>query len=355
LDETMAHEQMFLRINTGGARLTYPRQFDGIATPGGNVVKRPHFGVAFGATYSLSAHSIVDFRLGYTGGLELPASYAAGAQDRAFPAINVSNFQALGGSPSIDQAGHTWSLQSSLSLDRGPNIFKIGGETRIVRGNFYRNDAPSGAYNFTTAFSGGPRADIPAPSSGFALASLLLGLGSGGISWQEPVAIQNVYYALYAQNDQRLTRKFTLNLGLRYEYEAPRTERFNRTTRGFAYYTPSPLAIPGLDLQGGLLYAGVNGLPRGIYNPNRDNFAPRIGFAYNIVPKMVIRGGASVNYVPVVGSVQPAGYSVNTPWVSSADGITPLNRLSNPFPSGMLAPTGNLLGMLTLVGQPIAF
>jgi hypothetical protein len=370
LDETQRRQQMFLRINTGSARLVYPRQFDGIATPGGNVVDRPHFGVAFGDTWSLDAHSILDLRIGYTGGHEmdrpwssgfdlttlgLPASYAAAAQLRAFPSISVSNFQGLGGSPSIDQAGHTWSLQSSLSLDRGMNLFKVGGEARAIRGNFYRNDAAAGAYNFTTAFSGGPRADTPATTSGFALASLLLGLGNGSISWQQPVAIQNLYYAFYLQHDRRLNRRFMLNLGLRYEYEAPRTERYNRTTRGFAYDTPSPLVIPGMDLSGGLLYAGTGGQPRGIYNPDRDNFAPRVGFAWSISQKMVVRGGASVNFVPVVGSVQPSGWSVNTPWVSSADGITPLDRLSNPFPSGKLAPTGNSLGMTTLLGQPITF
>jgi hypothetical protein len=370
LDHVMPHQQVFLRINTGNANLVYPKQFDGVATPGGNVVARPHFGVALSDTWSLSAHSIVDLRLGYTGGHEmdrswsdgfdltalgLPTSYAGAVQNRAFPSINVSNFQGLGGSPSIDQAGHTWSIQPSLSLDRGSNLYKIGGETRIIRGNFYRNDAPAGAYAFSTAFTGGPRADTPATTSGFAMASLLLGLGSGSISWQQPVAIQNLYYALYAQNDRRLGSKFTLNLGLRYEYESPRTERFDRTTRGFAYNSPSPLALPGLDLQGGLLYAGVNGQPRGIYNPDRRNLAPRIGFAYSVNQKMVIRGGASVNYIPVVGSVQPAGYSVTTPWVSSSDGIHPLDRLSNPFPAGMLKPTGNSLGMLTLLGQSISF
>ena len=80
-------------------------------------------------------------------------------------------------------------------------------------------------------------------------------------------------------------------MGVRYEYETPRTERYDRTTRGFAYDTPSPLKVPGLDLRGGLLYAGVNGVPRGIYNPDRNNFAPRFGYAYSLNRNTVFRGG----------------------------------------------------------------
>jgi hypothetical protein len=370
LDHVTARHQTFLRINRGCANLVYPQQFDGIATPGANVIERPHFGVAANDTFSITPHLVVDARLGYTGGHELdrpwssgfdltslgfPASYAGMVQSAAFPTISVANFQGLAGSPSIDQAGHTWSLQSSVSLDHGHDLFKIGGEMRIIRGNFYRNDAPSGSFSFDGAFTGGPRADTPADTSGFALASLLMGYGSGSISWQQPVNIQNLYYAFYIQDDRHVSSRLTLNLGLRYEYEAPRTEAANRTTRGFGYYTPSPLQVPGLNLTGGLLYAGVNGQPRGIYNPDRDNFAPRIGFAYTVNASTAIRGGASINYIPIVGSVQPTGYSVITPWVSSTDGITPKYRLSDPFPSGQFPRTGNSQGMMTLVGAPISF
>jgi hypothetical protein len=305
LDHTSARHQSFLRVNTGSAHMTYPNQFDGIATPGANLIDRPHFGVAASDTYSFNVHTILDVRLGYTGGHEedlpwsngfdpttlgLPASYAAMVQSKAFPTINVANFQGLAGSPSIDQAGHTWSLQSSLSLDRGRNLIKVGADLRLIRGAFYRNDAPSGAFNFSTASSGGPRADTPATSSGFALASMLLGYGSGSIDYVQPVAIRNYYYGLYVQDDHRLSPRLTLNLGLRYEYESPRTERYDRTTRGFAYYTPSPMLVPGLNLNGGLLYAGVNGQPEGIYNPDRHNFAPRIGLAWSLDKSTVVHG-----------------------------------------------------------------
>ncbi len=87
---------------------------------------------------------------------------------------------------------------------------------------------------------------------------------------------------------------------MRYEYETPRTERFNRT-RGFASNTPSPLLVPGLAPRGGLLYAATDGRPRGLYDADRNNFAPRLGFAFSVTKKMAVRGGVELSSVPVVG------------------------------------------------------
>lgn len=370
LDHQSGRHQSFLRVNKGGARLITAFQFDGIATPGRSVVDRPNFGVALSDTYTINARAFFDIRLGYAGGKErdrpwsdgfdlttlgFPAALANEVQSGAFPTLTVTNFQAMGGSPYVEQPGYTWSLQSSVSVERGKHLFKAGAEGRLIRGNFFRNNSPSGAFSFTPTLTGGPRADTPSAGTGLAMASLLLGYGNGSIDNNAGVSIQNIYYAFYIQDDYRVTANLTLNLGLRYEYETPRTERYNRTTRGFAYNTPSPLQVPGLDLRGGLLYAGVNGRPRGLYEPDRNNFAPRLGFAYSLNRRTVLRGGVALSYIPVVGSVQPTGYSVTTPWVSSTDGIHPKDRLSNPFPNGMISPAGNSLGMLTLVGEGISF
>ena len=184
------------------------------------------------------------------------------------------------------------------------------------------------------------------------MASFLLGLGGGTLANNNGVSILNKYYGFFFQDDYRVTSKLTLNMGLRYEYETPRTERYNRATRGFDITTPNAL---GSGARGGLQYAGVAGQPRGIYNPDRNNFAPRFGFAYTMRQKTVLRGGYALHYMPVVGSVDPVGFSTTTAVVTSQDGVTPRDRLSNPFPAGLASITGNTLGLSTLLGQNISY
>ncbi len=370
LDHQTPRHQMFFRTNWGTCFLIYPYQFDGIATPGGNVIQRPHFGMALNDTYSINSHTILDVRLGYAGGSEkdrpwshgfdpkdlgFPDYYSRMVQSGAFPAVTVNTFLGLGGSPYIEQDGSTWSLQSSISLQRGKHLIKTGLDGRLTRGNFLKNTAPSGRFQFDTSWTRGPRADTPVPNTGSGIADMLLGYGFGSIDYNAAVSIQNLYYALYYQDDYRLTPRLTLNLGLRYDYDTPRTERYDRTTRGFAYQSASPLQAPGMTLRGGLVFAGLNGEARGLYNPDRNNFAPRLGLAFSLDKKTVIRAGAGVNYVPVVGSVEPTGYSTTTPWVSATAGYIPKDSLSNPYPNGLLAATGNTLGLLTLVGEDVSF
>jgi hypothetical protein len=360
----------FFRLNTGEGFFNFPFQFDGIGTPGRNVVTRPHRGFAWGNSFLLSTATTFDVRLGYANGIErnrpwsdgfdltsigFSPEYAGLVQSPAVPTVSIAGFQGLAGSGYIENVGHTWSLQSSVSQVRGRHLLRLGGDVRLLYGNFFGNNHPSGSFSFNNAWTDGPRADTPASGTGFPVASFLLGLGSGSLSTETGVSILNKYYALFVQDDVRVTRKLTLNLGLRYEYETPRTERYNRTTRGFDYDAASPIQVPGLDLRGGLLFAGEGGLPRGLYNPDRNNFAPRLGFAYNLMDRTVLRGGYALHYIPTVGSVEPTGFSVTTPFVVSQDGITPKDRLNNPFPGGLLEPIGSSLGLATLAGQNVSF
>jgi len=366
-----AKNQMFVRLNQGEGRLVFPHSFDGVATSGRNRVKRPNFGVAFSDTVLLNPSTTADLRLGYARGVEnnrpwsdgfdlaglgFPSSYLNLIQSKAFPNIGVSEIETLANSPFIYDPGDTWSLQPNLSMQRGRHLIKAGADLRLSRGHYFRNTTPAGSFSFGVGQTGGPRADTPAATSGFGLASMLVGYGGGSLPSNTGVSIQNLYYGLYVQDDFRVTPKLTLNLGLRWEYETPRTERYDRTTRGFAYTTPSPLRATGLDLRGGLLYAGADGAPRGLTEPDRNNFGPRVGFAYSLTKKIVLRGGYALSYIPVVGSVEPTGYSNTTPWIASTDGgITVFGRLSNPFPGGLLPPIGNSQGLRTLVGQDISF
>nr|MDQ2900532.1 TonB-dependent receptor [Acidobacteriota bacterium] len=164
------------------------------------------------------------------------------------------------------------------------------------------------------------------------------------------------------QDDIKLTRTFTINAGLRWDYETPLRERYNRMVRGFAFDQASPLAaqVPGLDLKGGLLFAGSSGDNRFAFNPDRTGFQPRIGFAWQPASGWVIRGGYGLTYLGQSSFGPATGFSQPTPLISSTDGgINPAIDLSDPFPgslypSGLLTPIGSSRGLATNLGQAIS-
>jgi len=345
----------FARLNYGTALLIFPFQFDGLATDGRNVVNRPNMGISWGNTLLLSPRRTLDVRLGFArakednqpwsagfdlAGLGMPSSFVSTLQAPSFPQVRVNGFMNLAGSGLVNDPGMTWTLQPSMSEQRGKHLFRFGADLRLLYGNFFRNLSGPGNYSFTNAWTNGPRADTPLATTGFPMASLLLGTANGGsVDRNTGVSILNRYYGFFLQDDFRVSAKLTLNLGLRYEYETPRTERYNRATRGF----------DGAN-GGSLIYASDK--QRGIYDPDRNNFAPRFGLAYSANAKTVVRMGYGLNFVPVVGSVDAVGYSVTTPMVTTQDGITPLNRLSNPFPQ-QLSPIG--ANAAAFRGQNISF
>ncbi len=359
----------FFRVNWGTALLVFPYQFDGIATDGRNVVNRPHFGLSWGNTFLLSPRRTLDVRVGYarakednqpwSSGFDLaslgfPQSFVNGVQNRAFPNVRVNGFMNLAGSGLVQDPGYTYTLQPSFAEQRGKHLLRYGADLRLLYGNFFRNLNGSGIFSFSNQWTNGPRADSPAGNTGFPMAALLLGVPvSASVDQNTGVSILNKYYGFFVQDDWRITSRLTLNLGLRYEYETPRTERYDRTTRGFD--RDASYNLGSVPAMGGLAYANTGGLPRGIYNRDSNNFAPRIGVAWSVTPKTVVRMGYALHYVPVVGSVDAVGYSVSTPMVVSQNGIDIVNRLSNPFPGGQLTPVGNSLGASTLVGQNISY
>jgi hypothetical protein len=164
------------------------------------------------------------------------------------------------------------------------------------------------------------------------------------------------YHALFFQDDWKVSRKLTVNLGLRWDKEDSPTDRFN----AFSNFDPaiaSPLKVPGLNLVGGLSYPGTNGRDRALLATSNKNFQPRLGFAYQLDAKTVLRGAYGISFVPGTQSDYGAsaiGFSSVTSMVASTDGgRTPANTISNPFPQGLLKPTGSSLGALTGIGTAL--
>ena len=194
----------------------------------------------------------------------------------------------------------------------------------------------------------------PDTSQGNGLASLLLGWGTAGhVGTQPPVADKTSDQGIFIQDDWKVSQRLTLNLGLRYEWSTPFTERFNRLVI-VDYNGDTGIDVPGLGRLHGTSYlADAN---KRTANIDRNNLGPRFGFAYRLDQKTVVRGGAGVYYgYNVATNFQYVGtpwYKNVTMYFSKDGGITPYASLSDPFPTppGFVGPPGPKYGKLAQWG-----
>ncbi|SEG69924.1 Carboxypeptidase regulatory-like domain-containing protein [Bryocella elongata] len=192
-------------------------------------------------------------------------------------------------------------------------------------------------------------------SSGDPVASMLLGyFSTANYSINAAYALQQIYVAPWVQDDWRVTPKLTLNLGFRWDYESPFTERYNKMVSNFCTTCANPLqaSVSGLTLNGGLQYTSSSN--RHPYSPDYNNFQPRIGLAYQAFPGTVFRGGFGIIYFNTLETPIGTGFSQLTSY-NNYTTSAPLNSLAAPFPSGVTLPTGSSLGLSTALGQSISF
>jgi hypothetical protein len=260
------------------------------------------------------------------------------------------------------------SYGSSLSWVKGKQIWKFGGEQRLFYNNFSQPQNPTGLFNFS---SGVTKSQVnppnPLPLEGNSFASLLLGYGDPGIppgsssrlTVAPSVANKSKETAFYFQDDWKVTSKLTLNLGLRYEWSTPYSERHDNIQ--FSDFTGDsgiavPIVIPGLinrtgNLLGTTIFptSGHRNIP-----VDRNNWAPRLGFAYAIDSKTVVRGGGGIYYgLNVATNFQFVGTAFgnsNAILFTQDNFQTRLATLANPFPSGFAFPQGKAAGRLALWG-----
>jgi Carboxypeptidase regulatory-like domain/TonB dependent receptor len=394
----------FLRYSMNGNKSTVISDYNNAASNGG------YGGQGHGYVYSGSFNNTVtfspkllgEFRYGYSkqtsnrvpaGGsfdptkLGFDANYAAQASKQleifphfSFGGANNGSFSDLGplGYEGLQEDPMAQSINGSLVKIAGGHTLKFGGEFRSLRLNFFQYTYPSGTFSsddswtrqFPQTFDG---------TSGFSIASLMLGLPqSGSISNDPKYITTSQYFALYGQDDWKVTPKFTLNYGLRWDVEVPREEQNNQMVfwdptapsplQAYSSQIASSLSGAGEScpacgkLLGSMTIVGAAGARYGRRQApiQKNDFGPRLGFAYNPVPKIAIRGGAGIVFQPSAlqasgtsGGSGDDGFDVTSNYQPSFNNQTSLpvatlyspdpmlsSSAQNPFPSGYAVAQG---------------
>lgn len=273
----------------------------------------------------------------------------------SFPGINPSGYAQLPaaarGQVSTNMTG---ALEEVLTKTIKNHTLRFGFEGNLIRYNVQNPQSGFGALSFDSRFTQ-KNYQTGDATSGNAAAALLLGSFSSASYGITPAyALQQIYIAPFVQDDWRVTRKLTVNLGFRWDYESPFSERHNKQVAGFCTTCASPLqsSVAGLTLNGGLQYTSSSN--RYPFPKDLNNFQPRLGFAYQAFENTVVRGGFGIIYFNTLESPVGTGFDQSTSYNNYTTN-TPLNALSNPFPTGVLLPTGSSLGLSSALGQNISF
>ncbi len=302
-------------------------------------------------------------------------SYVANASgdSRVFPSFTVQGYTGLGPTRNFGNAKNiqdTTSFNQDISLLFSSHSIKAGANERIYRLYNTRPDDPAGNYTFTRGFTARTPTDA---QSGDSLASLMLGNPASGRLAISPLpAVQNLYYSFFAQDDWTVNRRLTLNLGLRWEADLGNTERYNRLTTfdiagafpvsslSVAFPAATNLGTRTINIRGVVNPVGRGSVSdREQYDRDLNNWGPRIGLAFKLNDKTVIRAGGAIYYASTSGggfANQTLGVSdlAETAFIASLDNNitpTPGTNLSNPFPNGIVQPTGVFPGPYYGYGQ----
>ncbi|MCS7025787.1 MAG: TonB-dependent receptor [Bryobacteraceae bacterium] len=240
-------------------------------------------------------------------------------------------FTDMGGRAYNNQPRDTYGAQEQMVYVKGGHNMRFGGEWRIYKFYPFQIFNPTGAFSFGASFTQQDHQAATRPNEGFGLASFLLGVGSFSFERVEPLSAYSHYYGVYFQDDWKITPRLTLNLGLRWETETGTAESHNRLT-----YFDAQAQNPLVNRPGAIFFTG-GGKPRSVRDPNFRNFGPRLGFAYRLNNKSVVRGGYGIFYLPIglETGVVSTPFDFNIPAVSVNPDFTPRTTLSDPFGGGL--------------------
>jgi hypothetical protein len=359
------------------------------------LVRRPQI-VALNNTWVLNDTSVLALRYGWTkfpdnNTLSVPfdpatlgfsQNYLSQITLKKFPAVRLRGYdifasQTLGAINPTEINWKSWSTNGTYSKFIGTHTVKFGADYRRIGVDTYIPGNGAGSFEFANDTTSSNGLTINNDLNGNSMASFLLGFPSGDpnrtstLSVSTPLNLFTNYYGAYVQDDWRVSSKFTLNYGLRVEHEDGLREQNNNFTVGFDRAAPvlagvtipaDPVAaVAARTVTGGLMYAGVdgNGVSQG--NPPKVKWAPRVGAVYSMNPKTVVRGGYGMYWAPynypipstTANNYGQVGFSNNT--IAPQTPGTPTVSLTNPFPNGIVPPSGNSRRLLSGVGTSISY
>jgi hypothetical protein len=270
----------------------------------------------------------------------------------------ADNITCSQGQSAIIDRDTQYNFSPSIILIRGRHTLQFGVQYLIALDNYTQTNTAGGSFGFTGAYTG------------LALADFLLGWANNPSNVenhffgaaQEPalVAAKQKYIGGYASDTFHATSKLTLNLGLRYDYQSPWSERFNRQS----YFNPTaanPLATAATGpITGAVQLVDTPGVRSSRYNINSfyNSFAPRLGFAFSVDPKTVVRGGYGMFWIPIdanwaTNPLNDPVNSIQTNYHGNIAANTPINTISTPWPTFIAAPGRNPSFQGALLGQGI--
>ncbi|PYR56312.1 MAG: hypothetical protein DMF91_22215 [Acidobacteria bacterium] len=372
-NESVALSGFFLRQVTHEANSNYnpENKFVGSSYQLDRVIKT----FVVNNTYILNSSTVLTLRGGYNkfdDNYNLPFAFDAAAlfnnqtltgqmsDTNRFPSLSITGYKGSGFTNRQANGYYQYGFNGTLSRLTGTHSLKMGGDYRVIGGTSLNYGASTGSYAFTGAYSNN------------ALADLLLGYPqSGNIPLNTELDGFVRYYAGYVQDDWRVNNRLTFNYGVRLERETGMMEKDNQFTVNFDQTAVSPLnsQVTLLDpltaqrrqIVGGLIFAGVNGAPIVQGHQPAVKVAPRVGAVFSFNEKTVLRGGWGLYYspwnYPAAGTDGwgQIGYSATTNIQQPQAPNAPTITMSNPFPSGLVQPSGNAQGLLTGTGGDIRF
>ncbi|MCX6592599.1 MAG: TonB-dependent receptor [Acidobacteria bacterium] len=264
----------------------------------------------------------------------LPGAFFDSIPDNTgLPSTSVTGFSRLGGATNLpsNRADTTYQIVNNLSWITGKHSVKFGIEWRQFQSSNNQSSGGRGSLNFTGATT--------ALTSGYPLADMLLGLptSTSRNPYQPFFYNRQGSWNWFVQDDYKITPHLTLNVGLRWEYISPLTEKYNR--------------MSSFDADTGVLRVmGQNGVGKALYKADRNNFAPRFGFAWQPFGKSstVIRGGYGVFYNPNTTLNGMYTLALNAPFRNPQTfnaSRTSVITLKDPFPTTLASGSNTAWGI----------